>query len=63
MGDRGQGNLLAFLNKLAAVVGKRPQTVLVVTDPADQRAYAKEATKVGDALVAAAVKLDDLFAT
>lgn len=61
LSERGQGNLLAFLNKLAAVVGKRPQTVLVVTDPADQRAYAKEASKLGDSLTAAAVKLDDMF--
>jgi len=61
LSERGQGNLLAFLNKLAAVVSKRPQTVLVVTDPADQRAYAKEASKIGDSLTAAAVKLDDMF--
>lgn len=61
LSDRGQGNLLAFMNKLAAVVTKRPQTVLVVTDPADQRAYAREAARVGDALTAAAVKLDDIF--
>ncbi|MBI3099182.1 MAG: ATP-binding protein [Planctomycetes bacterium] len=61
LSERGQGNLMAFLNKLAAVVGKRPQTVLVVTDPADQRAYSKEAAKVGDALTAAATKLDDLL--
>lgn len=61
LSERGQGNLLAFLNKLAAVVGKRPQAVLVVTDPADQRAYAKESAKLGDNLIAAAVKLDDMF--
>jgi hypothetical protein len=61
LSERGQGNLLAFMNKLAAVVTKRPQTVLVVTDPADQRAYAREAARVGDALTSAAVKLDDIF--
>ncbi|MFH0872551.1 MAG: DUF499 domain-containing protein [bacterium] len=61
LSERGQGNLLAFLNKLSSLVGKRRHTVLVVTDPADQRAYAKEAMKVGDSLAAAAVKLDDLF--
>lgn len=61
LSDRGQGNLLAFMNKLTAVTTKRPQTVLVVTDPADQRAYAREAARVGDALTAAAVKLDDIF--
>lgn len=61
LSERGQGNLLAFLNKLAAVAGKRLQTVLVVTDPADQRAYAKESARLGGSLVAAAVKLDDMF--
>jgi hypothetical protein len=61
LSDRGQGNLLGFLNALAAVASKRPQTVLVVTDPADQRVYAKEAAKIGDSLTAAAVKLDDMF--
>lgn len=61
LSERGQGNLLAFLNKLASIVSKRPQTVLIVTDPADQRVYAKEAGRIGDALTAAAVKLDDLF--
>ncbi len=61
LSERGQGNLLAFLNKLSAVVGKRLQTVLVVTDPAGQRAYAKEAAKLGDSMSAAALKLDDMF--
>lgn len=61
LSEQGQGNLLAFLNKLASVVSKRPQTVLVVTDPADQRAYAKQAQKIGDAKMAAAIKLDDIF--
>jgi hypothetical protein len=61
LSEQGQGNLLAFLNKLASVVSKRPQTVLVVTDPADQRAYAKQAQKLGDAKMAAAIKLNDVF--
>jgi len=61
LSEQGQGNLLAFLNKLASVVSKRPQAVLVVTDPADQRAYAKEAQKIGNAKMAAAIKLDDVF--
>lgn len=61
LSERGQGNLLGFLNSLAAVVSKRPQTVLVVTDPADQRAYSKEAAKLADKFAAAAVKLDDVF--
>lgn len=57
----GQGNLLGFLNSLAAVVTKRPRTVLIVTDPADQRMYAKQAAKLGDSLIDAAIRLDDLF--
>ncbi|MFZ2055381.1 MAG: DUF499 domain-containing protein, partial [Candidatus Aminicenantales bacterium] len=61
LSEQGQGNLLAFLNKLASVVSKRPQTVLVVTDPADQRAYAKQAQKLSDARMAVAIKLDDVF--
>lgn len=61
LSERGQGNMLGFLNALAAVVSKRPQTVLVVTDPADQRVYAREASKIGDSLTAAAVRLDDMF--
>jgi hypothetical protein len=60
LSEQGQGNLLAFLTKLAAVVGRRPQTVLVVTDPADQRAYAKEASQLGE-LASVAVKLDDII--
>jgi len=60
LSERGQGNLLAFLNKLLSIVGKRPKTVLVVTDPADQRAYAQQAAKIGDSL-SAAIKLDDIF--
>ncbi len=61
LSSQAQGNLLSFIGKLTSISGSRPQTVLVVTDPADQRAYAKEAAKVGDALTAAAVKLDDLL--
>lgn len=61
LAERGQGNLLAFLTKLTSVVGSRNQTVLVVTDPADQRAYAKEAARLGDEITAAAVRLDDLI--
>ncbi len=61
LSERGQGNLLGFLNSLSSVVSKRPQTVLVVTDTADQRVYAKEAAKIGDSLTAAAVKLDEMF--
>lgn len=59
LSEQGQNNLLGFLNKLASVVSKRPQTVLVVTDPADQRVYAKEAKKLKE--VEAAIRLDDVF--
>jgi hypothetical protein len=61
LSERGQGNLLGFLNSLAAVVYKRPQTILVVTDPAGQAAYDKMAAKLADALPAAAARLDDMF--
>lgn len=60
LSDRGQGNMLGFLGSLFSVVGKRPQTALLVTDPADQRAYAREAAKLGNA-TSAAVKLDEMF--
>jgi hypothetical protein len=61
LSERGQGNLMAFLKKLAAVISKRHGTVLVVTDPAGQIAYAKQAAKLGDALHTAAHKLDEMF--
>ena len=61
LSERGQGCLISFLNKLSAVCGRRPQTVLVVTDPADQRAYSKEAAKLGGGLTEAAIKLDDMI--
>lgn len=61
LSEQAQGNLLAFLTKIASIAGRRPQTVLVVTDPADQRAFAKEAGMIGDKLSPVAIKLDDLF--
>jgi len=61
LSDRGQGNLLGFLNSLTAAVNKRPQTVLIVTDPAGQVAYASQAATLGAALQAAAAKLDDIY--
>ena len=60
LSERGQGNLLAFIGKLMSLVGKRPQTVLVVTDPAAQRVYARQSAKLAEEL-AAAEKLDDIF--
>jgi hypothetical protein len=59
--EPGQGCLLSFLNKLAAIVGKKTNTALLVTDPADQRAYEKQSAALADQLAAAAVKLDDMF--
>ncbi len=60
LSDRGQGNLLGFINSLAAVVSKRPQTVLIITDPGGQAAYASQSAKLGAAVQAAASKLDDV---
>jgi hypothetical protein len=61
LSDRGQGNLLGFINSLAAVVNKRPQTVLIVTDPAGQVAYAKQSAKLGGTLETAAKRLDEML--
>ena len=61
LSERGQGNLLGFLNLLGSVVGNRRQAILIVTDPADQRAYAREAAALDAKLVSAAVRLDDVL--
>jgi hypothetical protein len=61
LSDRGQGNLLAFLGKLTSIVANRPQTALVVTDPAGQPSYAQQAANLSAAIAAATVKLDDIF--
>lgn len=61
LSEQGQGNLLGFLNSLASVVNKRPQTVLIVTDPAGQVAYARHTQKLAEALPTAAAKLDEMF--
>ncbi|MCI0333338.1 MAG: DUF499 domain-containing protein, partial [Planctomycetes bacterium] len=61
LSERGQGNLLGFLNSLTSEVAKRPQTVLIVTDPAGQVAYASQAASLGAALQTAATKLDDIY--
>jgi hypothetical protein len=58
LSDRGQGNLLGFINSLGAVAASRPQTVLVVTDPAGQIAYAAESAQLATGLNAAAARLD-----
>ncbi|HEX8043212.1 DUF499 domain-containing protein [Candidatus Deferrimicrobium sp.] len=61
LSERGQGCFLAFLNQLSSIVSKKPHTALLVTDPADQRAYAKQAAVLADGLATVAVKLDDMF--
>ena len=55
LSERGQGNLLGFLNALASVVSRRPQTVLIVTDPAGQVAYATQSAALARQLQAAAL--------
>lgn len=60
LSDRGQGNLLGFLNSLCSVVSKRPQTVLVLTDPARQAAYAPESASLALSLERAALKLGEI---
>ncbi len=50
LSERGQNNFLAFIEKLMSAVGDRPQTVLVVTDPAQQPVYAAQAARLGDVL-------------
>jgi len=52
----GQGNLLGVLNSLNSVVTKRPQTVLIVTDPTGMAAFAKES-----AAIASAIRLDEIL--
>jgi len=42
LSERGQGNLLGFLNLLTSVVSNRPQTVLVLTDPGQQAVYSRQ---------------------
>lgn len=59
LSERGGNNLLALLTKLASVVSNRPRTVLVITDPADQNAYAEQTGRLIDALRAA--RLDEIL--
>jgi len=64
LSDRGQGNVLGFLNSLSSVVSRRPQTVLIVTDPAGQAAYATQSANLAKELAkqqAAAQSLNDIF--
>lgn len=62
LSERGQGNLLGFLNALASVAGKRPQTALVLTDPAQQAAYAGQAAALALEIEKAAMKLHEVQA-
>lgn len=62
LSDRGQGNLLGFLNALASIAGKRPQTVLVLTDPAQQAAYAGQSAALAVEIEKAAIKLHEVQA-
>ncbi|HET7631381.1 MAG TPA: DUF499 domain-containing protein [Gemmatimonadaceae bacterium] len=58
--DQGRKNTLNVVNKLVAIAARRPQTVLVVTDPGAQPAYAGESADLGKVL-AAAKALDELL--
>lgn len=59
--ERGRGNLLGFLNSLLAVVKRRPQTMLLITDPAGQVAYAPETAHLKEAIEAEGPKLDEVL--
>jgi len=50
LSECGRGNMLGFLNSLASVVGRRPKTVLIVTDPAGQAAYAPQSADLAKEL-------------
>ena len=64
LSERGQGNMLGFLNSLASVVSRRPQTLLIITDPAGQVAYATQSAALAKELSkqqAAAQVLNNIF--
>lgn len=56
--ERASKNLISFIGLLSAEVARRPQTVLVITDPAAQAAYAEESDELQREL-AVAKRLDD----
>lgn len=60
--EQARGTLLAFLRVLIAEVGARKQAVIVITDPAGQAGYQKEAQALADATkqMEAARRLDDI---
>lgn len=55
--ERARKALLAFLNMLMAEVTARPQAVLVMTDPAEQRVYEEEASAIAEVTA----QLDDVL--
>ncbi len=46
LGEVEQNNLLGFINMLAGICTSRPQTALVITDPASQSVYASETERL-----------------
>ncbi len=62
LSDRGMGNVLGFINSLAAIAASRPQTVLLVTDPAEQAAYGAQAQALNGQLESAAAQLAEVQA-
>ncbi|MCX6375214.1 MAG: DUF499 domain-containing protein, partial [Armatimonadetes bacterium] len=61
LSDRGQGSFLAVINKLTSIVSKRPQTVLVITDPGEQMVYSRESARIAENIENAAVKLGSVL--
>ena len=63
LSEQAQGALLSFLSKLIAEVGARRQAVVVITDPARQPAYEKEAQALAEVTkqLAASQRLDDVL--
>jgi len=54
LSEQAQKNALAVLGKLASIATKRPETVLVVSDPGTQRVYQKVSAAVEKEIKAAA---------
>lgn len=63
LGEQAQGALLSSLSKLIAEVGARRQAVVVITDPAGQPVYQKEAQALADVTkqLEAAQRLDEVL--
>lgn len=61
LSERAQSALMGFLNNLIAEIVARPQSVLVITDPASQPAYAVTTEEL-KRQIAAALRLDDILA-